>query len=344
MVSSGRQAIACILLIFGTTVCSQAQTNPAKEPTASISGKVTVKGKGVPGIKITAQDPVFRGGWETARFRATTDESGEYRISNVPAGTYHLMPHAIAFTLENEQSTTALVVGDGETIENINFALVRGGVITGKVTDAEGQPLVEENVTLRPIDDRTDYVRMDVGGIVTDDRGVYRAFGLREGKYKVAAGYADRQLPGVVRTGHRQTFYPSTTDEAKATVVEVTAGGEVNNVDIVMTSRVSRGFKVSGRVVDGETGKSLANVGYGISQKFGESGSSSISGSRTNADGEFRFDNVVPGNYSVFVESPQNSDLRANPVPFEVTDRYQGPGNQNGKRSQLIGGCRSRWN
>ena len=58
MVSSGRQAIACILLILGVAIYSHAQTTSAKEPTASISGKVTLKGKGVPGIVVIAGDPI----------------------------------------------------------------------------------------------------------------------------------------------------------------------------------------------------------------------------------------------------------------------------------------------
>ena len=36
MVSSTRQAIACIFFIFAIAVCAQAQTVPAKDPTATI--------------------------------------------------------------------------------------------------------------------------------------------------------------------------------------------------------------------------------------------------------------------------------------------------------------------
>lgn len=38
---------------------------------------------------------------------------------------------------DNAASSHSVVVGDGENIENINFSLVRGGVITGKITDAD---------------------------------------------------------------------------------------------------------------------------------------------------------------------------------------------------------------
>ena len=76
---------------------------------------------------------------------------------------------------------------------------------------------------------------------------------------------------------------------------------------------------MSGRIIDGETGKPLPNITYGITQHY-DGGSSSTSGARSNADGEFTFENLLPGKYSVYVEPEPNSEIRANPVPFEVTD------------------------
>ena len=148
MVSSGRQAIARILLIFCIAVYSQAQTNPPKEPTASISGKVTIKGKGAPGITVIASDPNYYNPWGRQRYRATTDPSGNYTISNLAAGKYRVEPRALAFAVENEQGASILSIADGETIEDVNFVLMRGGVITGKITDSDGQPVVEVPVTL----------------------------------------------------------------------------------------------------------------------------------------------------------------------------------------------------
>ena len=67
----------------------------------------------------------------------------------------------------------------------------------------------------------------------TDDRGVYRAFGLPPGKYKVSVGESDRGTKSS-REYFKETFYPSVTDAAKATVIEVTEGSVTNDVDIVM--------------------------------------------------------------------------------------------------------------
>ncbi len=208
---------------------------------------------------------------------------------------------------------------EGETVEDLNFVLSRGGVITGRVTDSDGQPLIEQPVSFTVQDNQSLMVR-SYAEIYTDDRGIYRAFGLRAGKYKVFAGSDGHRLPGPGRTASSgRTFYPSTTEEAKATEVEVSEGSEIKDIDIVMASRGPGGFKVSGRIVDGPTGKTLPNITYGVSQHH-DGGTSSTSGARSNADGEFKFDSLLPGKYSVFIRPDPSLEIRANRVRFEVTD------------------------
>ena len=79
--------------------------------------------------------------------KATTDHDGFYRIANVPPGSYEVAPSAPAFraTSDNQRAKT-VVVGEDENVEGINFSLVRGGVITGKVTDADGRPVILQQV------------------------------------------------------------------------------------------------------------------------------------------------------------------------------------------------------
>lgn len=318
MVSSGPQAIACILLISGIAIYSQAQTTPAKQSTASISGKVTLKDKGVPGVVVMATVYDNRGIGNKPSYRATTDESGNYRISNVPPGRYQIYPRAMAFALENDNATNAVNIDEGETIDDMNFAISRGGVITGRVTDADGQPLIEQPIGFSVQEPQNLIVR--AGQIVTDDRGIYRAFGLRAGKYKVYVGSDGPRVPGPGRQpSYGPTFYPSTTDEAKATELEVSEGTEIKDIDIVVVTRRPSGFKVSGRIIDGQTGKPLPDITYGVRQYY-EDGTSSTAGPRSNANGEFTFESLLPGKYAVFIQPAPNSEHRANPVRFEVTD------------------------
>ena len=315
MVSSTRQAIACALFIFIAAVSSHSQVTPAKNATASISGKVTLKNKGLAGIVVIARDPSY--GYGRANYRATTDQAGNYRIPNIVPGTYQIGPSSPGWVVESELSNKSVVIEDGENLEGLNYSLVRGGVITGKITDADGRPVIEEQVFFQPVDGA--YIHASFyRGVVTDDRGIYRCFGLGPGKYKVYVGQGDSRLPGESRL-YRQTFYPSVTDADKATLVEVTEGSEAGDIDITM-GRPMAAFKVTGKIVDAETGKPIPNVRYGIHQST-EGREESTTGSSSDANGDFRFDGVMPGKYSIFIVADQNIDFRAEWVQFEVSDR-----------------------
>ena len=318
MVSSTRQAVACVLLILCAAGCAHSQSVTEKSATASISGKVTVKGKGVPGIVVVANERNVTGP-NRPRYRATTDQTGNYRIS-LPAGTYQVVPILLSLVPENLLSNKFVIIGDGETLEDFNFTLIRGGVITGKITDSEGKPLIDAAVSIVAVEGPSDNIVYSTRGRQTDDRGIYRAFGLAPGKYRVFVG-TSRSSFGDSQGTYRQTFYPSVTDVEKATLIEITEGGEISNIDIVM-GRPLTTFRVTGRIVDGETGKPLPNVMYAIGQKSSD-GSQQITfgGKLANARGEFKLENLLPGKYSVFVENDRNSNFRGNSVPFEVVDR-----------------------
>lgn len=314
MVSSARQAIACLLFICIAAICAQSQVASAK--TATISGKVSFKNKGLAGIVVAARIS-NSSGLDKSRYRATTDQSGNYRITNLPNGTFQVGPIAPGLVQEKALFEKSVVIEEGDNVEDVNFSLVRGGVITGKITDADGKPMVEQQISLQAEDRPYVQVRSFAAMVMTDDRGVFRAFGLRPGKYKVFVGQDDNRLPG--SGPYQQTFYPSVTDPAKAIAVEVMEGSEADDIDIVM-GRPFTAFKVTGRIVDGETGKPVPNISYGIYAHTNEGSSQSSSGEISNANGEFRFEGVMPGKYSVYIEPQQNSDMRAEPIPFEVVD------------------------
>ena len=78
-----------------------------------------------------------------------------------------------------------MVVGEDENVEDINFSLVRGGVITGKVTDADGHPVILQQVSLFPADafasnapNNHNVQIFPSSNVQTDDRGIYRMYGL----------------------------------------------------------------------------------------------------------------------------------------------------------------------
>ena len=315
-----RQAIACILLIAGIAFCGRAQSTSAKEPTAVISGKVTFHGEGVRGAIVTLrlnEGSSFR---KLTNFRGVTDAKGEYRILNVPAGSYFVGPTATAFVVDSGLTgERTLTVSEGQTIENFDFSLIRGGVITGRVTDVDGRPVIEEEVFLSS--PRNQEYGSPLPAAITDDRGIYRIFGLRPGRYTVAAGRDDA---GEISSGprgalFRRTYYPGITDPAQATLINVSDGSEATNVDIILGGTLTP-YTASGRVVNGATGRPVPDVECTIIRFFSPTNTAARRGPVTNSQGEFKLENLVPGQYAVSVNS-QGKDWRTEELRFEITDQ-----------------------
>jgi len=64
----------------------------------------------------------------------------------------------------------------------------------------------------------------------------------------------------------------------------------------------------------------LPKINYGIYQGTEHGGTSTVGNNFTNGNGEFRFENVLPGKYVVFIATG-DSGIRGDFVSFEVVDR-----------------------
>ena len=318
MIFSGLTTILCILLLISPVVSVRSQSTVDKAATSTVSGKVTVGGKGLSGVVVgLVISDQFRSNFRPTRFRSITDEDGNYRITKVPPGTYEVIAASPVFV--PTEGRKSLIVGKNETVENIDITLQRGGVITGKVTDAEGNPAVEEQVYVSPTTttQRLPYFR----NVRTDDRGIYRAYGVPAGRYKVSAGTDSNSSAGSRRPEeYQRTFHPSAVDSAAATVIDVSEGTEAINVDITFGAP-ARTYSARGRIIYSDTEQPMPNTRVGL-QAFFEHGSSASSNVAVSTnDGEFKVENLAPGKYAVYSEPAADSDLYSEAAQFEVTDR-----------------------
>jgi protocatechuate 3,4-dioxygenase beta subunit len=325
-------AASCALL--SATGHARAQPPAAKGSSGAgvVAGRVT-KDEGKPAanvfVLLAVADYNAR---EIAR--TTTDADGRYRIASVPVGRYRVRALAPAFTSPEERAGGVFTpgknvnVGAGETVENVDLTLVAGGVITGRVTNSDGKPVVAEQVSVTrgeqdPRQRRSGWV-LPFYEFETDDRGVYRVYGVPAGRYVVSVGQdVDNNSvhAGARPQTYARTYHPNATDAAQAKVVEVSAGGEAANVDIVVAD-APRTYAARGKIVD-EAGKPVAGVTYWWAPMNGDQKTVGASGSErvpTNAEGEFVVTGLLPGRYGVYVADVGGDIMGAIPLGNNYSD------------------------
>jgi hypothetical protein len=136
--------------------------------------------------------------------------------------------------------------------QSVTITMIRGGVIAGRVISASGDPVIGVAVKAVRVRDEAGRQTNDSAGTfqperTTDDRGVYRIYGLAPGSYIASAGgrsqgFSIRPSP---YAGRMATYYPSVVRDT-AVEVKVTSGDEVLGIDI--RYRGERGFAISGNV------------------------------------------------------------------------------------------------
>ncbi|HEV2705460.1 MAG TPA: carboxypeptidase regulatory-like domain-containing protein [Pyrinomonadaceae bacterium] len=316
------------LFLGCTTIAAAARqsTQTAAAAAATISGRVTVEGKAAPGVEVLLLARNNRS--SVALARALTDTEGRFRLTGVSAGSYQVVP--VAPTLVAPPQTASgrggrwLDISAGQNVEGVDFALTRGGVITGQVTDAEGLPVIAERVTLTPVEgaaaERAALLSSNLS-FETDDRGIYRIYGVPPGRYLVSAGQSGSAPPSGLRGRkfYQRTFHPDATEELRAVAVEVSAGAEVTNININL-ARPARTFAVTGRITDSVSGQPVAGVrlSYGLLRDSRQLINAPASNLRSGADGEFKLNGLAPGRYVVYVPASGESDAYSEPLQFEV--------------------------
>jgi len=245
------RVIRGIVVLALTSLCVLAQTQqPAvrtetaeTSATGAITGRiVNENGQPLPGAFVQVRAVGGNGLGQTT----TTDREGEFRLNNLDRATYVVNASMPAYTpAPRDPSTPAPTYHLGD---KVNLTLIKGGVVTGTVTNAAGDPVVGINVRVQLVRDANGR-RLPSGYVrerSTDDRGVYRAYGLPAGTYVVVAApatYASSE-PGAY-DGDAPTYAPSSTRDTAAEI-SVRAGEEVSGVDI--RYRAEQGRVISGVV------------------------------------------------------------------------------------------------
>jgi protocatechuate 3,4-dioxygenase beta subunit len=299
----------------------------APQGTAAIEGRVLTADTGRP---VKRARVTVSGGGRGGR-TASTDDQGRYRIAELAAGSYTVAASRTGFVdavfgqRRPLQPGTPLQITDGQAASNIDLRLTRGGVITGRIVDEDGEPLARALVTVQ----RYQYVRGErqltpAGSDQTDDRGQYRVFALPPGEYYVSAsagglaqlmgrgglqqlaaafggpGRGGRGAPAgspeePESTGYAPTYYPGVVSASEAGKVTVGPGTEANGIDVQI--QLVPFARVSGIVAGATDGAAVMLVAEDTRVgPLARLGGQVLTG-RAQADGTFSIGNVPPGRF-----------------------------------------------
>jgi protocatechuate 3,4-dioxygenase beta subunit len=241
-----------------------------------------------------------------------TADDGTFVFDMLPPGRYRIAAMKDGWP---SRMTPAITLGAGET-HRTRLTLLKGGAITGVITDAEGAPV--QGMAVRalaykyvPSIGERRPLAQGHSASPSDDRGVYRIFGLPPGDYMIEANTREpgplpmsdlRRLTGGT-VGTRPltlapSYYPGTADISRAAVVTVTAAQERTGIDVPL------------QYVPLATVSGIAPVNIGLSPatlllvSIGDTAGGMLTRSATaDAEGRFTFRSIGPGAYSVLARS-----------------------------------------
>jgi Carboxypeptidase regulatory-like domain len=268
---------------------------------ANVSGiveqEVTEQGLRKVVVTLTGQDPEKRQDYTTS-----TDTLGQFRIEGVAAGEYEVTIARAGFVRVNSRTEkNRITVTAGQDVTGLVYKMQAAGVISGKISEVDGDPLTGVTVWATRVGKSGEPVGAvgdangDAGQEMTDDLGEFRIANLRAGDYIVQAQMHGGSGPAPDPADHgRQknrgvyalTFYPGTVEQRQAGMVRVVGG---STAIASFTLLVSRSYRVSGKVlVAGDPKKVqmflVASNGQTESQVLGD-------------EGAFEFRSVMPGTY-----------------------------------------------
>jgi len=322
-----------VVLVIGNVMVATAQSEssakPAASPTPSPGQPSIAKENGSPPVTGTIKGRLVSSDGQpltnasvlaqslngTPSMKPTRpDADGRFTFDDLAPGSYILIATVPGYIDESMSLGNPLDWPRHLIGSSVKINMIRGGVITGLVTNAKGEPLVGIPVRATRANVSSSFALSfltGAGTAETDDRGSYRIYGLLPSQYIVNAGGMGR-FGSFSATGFDKdvpTYYPSSTRDT-AVPVSVRSGDETTGIDIKYKG--TDGHSLSGVVVgnvppDAQAGGltiMLAHAGTASVLSFALAGTAE-------ARRAFSFNGVADGDYDLFANYLANPNDNA---------------------------------
>ena len=325
-----------MLILLGASAPAQMPAKPA--PSAAIEGTVTRDPDGQP-VKKALIELIGENQAEAGDYTAVTGADGLFRIENVIPGRYHLFAERSGLLDADKQrgrnEGRTLTLAAGQEVKDIQIRLLAAAVIRGRVTDEDGDPLPNAEVTAL----RQTFVAghkhwEQAGAERTNDLGEYRIANLPAGNIFLSvspppdfktliesagasvheASAPEKPAPPTYQT----TYYPGTTDRSQAAAITLHPADDFP-ADFSLTPSPS--VMIRGSVVNlpPHTAASIMLQSRDFSLM--------LNGAEIHKDGSFVIRDVSPGNYTIL------ASVEGSSVPMTARQSLQvGSANVDGLR------------
>jgi len=315
------------LMLIGKAAMAQPAPDQPRTPgagTGVIRGRVVRADSGEPLRRVQVRIDEWSAADHSGPAATMTDDQGRYELTQLPPGRYQLKATRgdyveVAYGQRRPfERGRPVELRVGAVLQNIDFALPPGAVVTGRVVDETGEAVARASVSLarrRYVDGERRLVAES--GNSTDDRGQFRIFGVPPGDYVIVAKLDLMDFGSRDRVRYVPTYYPGTPVASDAQRITVALGQQVSGVEIALARTATASVR---GVVRSSGGGSPGLLSFVIARQIGGSSTEEIATAVAASDGSFTLAGLLPGTYAVEARSPSGSENASQEVRVSGSD------------------------
>ena len=284
-------------IVLSVLLCAASAAIQAAGGTIGGTVRSTKTGEPLKSVQVTLS---LASDSQPAPLYATTGPAGEFLYTELPAGQYRVQFRKSGFR-KLPAAAEIVSVTDDENVPGLDIGLVPAAVISGRVVDAQREPVPDAQVRAYALRHRADRVILSpLARAQADDLGEYRLYNLVAGKYIISASPPRLGTPaGEFYAGVADVYYPDTVSPAQSTPLHLRWGQELTDIGLELPDEPT--YSVSGLVFDSGSGSGCFDCVMQIARLDGGLVQMLSKQSRISGEGVFLVTGLSAGTYKLAV-------------------------------------------